>query len=261
MNKIRKTYLLALALCISVLASATGSKKIDSVNSTQLYPLYFPGYLSSIKATGKVDFKDYNDQDLVYGLDYVVMRYDYPRFSYVELEEGEKLQCGCYLVQFVDNLNNTSVQMKFTGAKDTTWVEPTIDSPYVLAGNTNLTRQTIEGYFLRYNPESLLFELKKNDVVNGLEAYIATNSTYPVNQIAVGPIPSALKRVYADDGTSLSVKPTNGGAIIHSASDTTLPIYNASGQLIKIAYLDQGSNTIDLPRGLYVAGGVKFSVR
>ena len=234
MNKIRKTCLLALALCVSVLASATGSKKIESVNSTQLYPLFFPGYLSSIKATGKVDFKDYKDQDLVYGLDYVVMRYDYPRFSYVELGEEETLQCGCYLTE---------------------------ECPYVLAGNTSLTRQTVDGYFLRYNPESLRFELKKNEQVNGLEAYIATNSTYPVNQIAVGPIPSALKRVYADDGTSLSVKPTNGGAVIHSASDTSLPIYNASGQLVKIASLDKGANTIDLPRGLYVAGGVKFSVR
>ena len=261
MNKIRKTCLLALALCVSVLASATGSKKIESVNSTQLYPLYFPGYLSSIKATGRVDFKDYKDQDLVYGLDYVVMRYDYPRFSYVELGEEETLQCGCYLVQFVDNLNNVEVQMRFTGAKDTTWVEPTEECPYVLAGNTSLTRQTVDGYFLRYNPESLRFELKKNEQVNGLEAYIATNSTYPVNQITVGPIPSALKRVYADDGTSLSVKPTNGGAVIHSASDTSLPIYNASGQLVKIASLDKGANTIDLPRGLYVAGGVKFSVR
>jgi len=261
MNKIKRTGLLALALFISIMASATGSKTIQNVNSTQLYPLYFPGYLSSIKASGKVDFKDIDNQDLVYGLDYVVLKYEYPRFSYVELGEGETLQCGCYLMQFVDNLNNTTIQMKFTGAKDTTWVAPTEECPYVLAGNTNLTRETIDGYFLRYNPESLRFELKKNDVVNGLEAYIATNSTYPVSQIAVGPIPSALKRVYADDGSALSVKPTNGGAVIYSGAESTLPIYNAAGQLIKIAYLDQGSNNIDLPRGLYVAGGVKFSVR
>lgn len=261
MNKIRRTSLLTLALFISILASATGSKTIQGVNTTQLYPLYFPGYLSSIKASGKVDFKDIEGQDLVYGLDYVVLKYEYPRFSYVELDEGETLQCGCYLMQFVDNLNNTNIQMKFTGAKDTTWVEPTVECPYVLAGNTGLVRQNIDGYFLRYNPESLRFELKKNDVVNGLEAYIATNSTYPVTQIAVGPVTTALKRVYADDGTSLSVKPINGGAVIYSGAESTLPIYNASGQLIKIAYLDQGSNTIDLPRGLYVAGGVKFSVR
>lgn len=261
MNKIRRTTLLAVALCVCTLASAIGSKKIEKVNSGQLYPLYFPGELSSIKATGKVDFKDYNEQDLVYGLDYVVLRYDYPRFSYVELGEEEKLQCGCYLVQFVDNLNNTDVQMRFTGSKDVTWEEPSEACPYVLAGNTSLTRETIEGYFLRYNPESLRFELKKDETVNGLEAYIATNSTYPVTQIAVGPVPTALNRVYADDGTTLSVKPMNGGAVIHSAKDTTLPIYNASGQLIKMAYLDKGANTIDLPRGLYVVNGVKFSVR
>jgi len=261
MNKIRRTCLLIASLCISTLASAIGSKTIQSVNSTQLYPLYFPGQLSSIKASGTVDYRNYNDQDLVYGLDYVVMKYEFPRFSYVELEEGETLPCGCYLVQFVDNLDNIAVQMKFTGAKDTTWVAPTEQCPYVLAGNTSLTRQTIPGYFLRYNTESLRFELQKDDIVNGLEAYIATNSTYPVTQIAVGPIPTALKRVYADDGTSLSVKPTAGGAIFHSASETSLPIYNASGQLVKMAYLDKGATTIDLPRGLYVAGGVKFSVR
>ena len=261
MNKIKRISIFALAMFICTFASAAGSKKLSKINSTQLYPLYFPGYLSSIKATGKVDFKDWVDVDLVYGLDYVVLKYDYPRFSYVELEEGEDLQCGCYLVQFVDNLNNTDVSMRFSGSKDTTWVEPSIETPYVLAGNTGVLRDSVQGYFLRYSPESLRFELKKDDVVNGLEAYIATNASYPVTQIAVSPVPTALKRVYAEDGATLSVKPTNGGAVFHSATDTSLPIYNTAGQLIKIAYLDKGANHIDLPQGLYVASGVKFSVR
>src|SRR5574344_155140 len=85
--KMKKIYLLMVtAFVLSTIVcenvSANSSKTISSLNASQLYPMWFPGNLLNIKVTGTTDHRTYNNENISYGLDYVVMKYEYPRFNY-----------------------------------------------------------------------------------------------------------------------------------------------------------------------------------
>ena len=259
-----KKSLLYILIAISVLSIPTNIratiKSISSVNSSQLYPLWFPGKLNYIRVTGTTDRRTYNNETITYGIDYVVLKYDYPRFNYVDSTE---LKSGCYLVQFVDNLKGFNASLWFDANADSTMETPSTEKPYVLVGNTASKSITPEGKFLKYSTTDYKFLATSGETVSAYEAYIITNATNPVSQIVVsdGGITNGIRRIYASDGTRLSICALSDEVTIYSAGKTLLTIYSINGQTSKIVELSEGPNTIQLPRGLYIAGGKKFVVK
>jgi hypothetical protein len=246
-----------LSLPVSVKA---GTKSISSLNSSQLYPLWFPGTLNYIRVTGTTDRRTYSSEKITYGIDYVVLKYNYPRFNYVDSTE---LKSGCYLVQFVDNFNGLTAALWFGTDADSTMETPTAEKPYVLVGNTSSNPITPEGKFLKYSTTDYKFLATSGETVSAYEAYITTNVSNPVSQIVVsdGGITNGIRRIYGTDGTRLSICTSSGGVTIYSAAKTLLTIYSVNGQTAKTVELTEGPNTIRLPRGLYIADGKKFIVK
>lgn len=259
-----KRSLLYILIAITALSIPTNTKaaikSISSVNSSQLYPLWFPGTLNYIRVTGTTDRRTYSSEKITYGIDYVVLKYNYPRFNYVDSTE---LKSGCYLVQFVDNFNGLTAALWFDTNADSTMESPTAEKPYVLVGNTASKSITPDGKFLKYSTTNYKFLATSGETVSTYEAYIITNVSNPVSQIVVsdGGITNGIRRIYATDGTRLSICASSDGVTIYSAARTLLTIYSVGGQTAKTVELTEGSNTIQLPRGLYIAGGKKFIVK
>lgn len=248
-------FVLSTIVCENV--SANSSKTISSINASQLYPMWFPGNLLNIKVTGTTDHRTYNNENISYGLDYVVMKYEYPRFNYVD---SMTLKSDCYLVQFVDNFTGLSATMSFDNKSDSTLAVPTDEQPYVLVGNLSNWTAKPSGKFLKYNTSSYRFLATSGESVASHEAYIITNATNPVNQIVPG-ITNGIKRVYSTDGTKLSIKPGLNSVCIYAAKSTIINIYSLIGQGVKVFELQEGYNSISLPKGLYITGNTKFVVK
>ncbi|MBP7985172.1 MAG: hypothetical protein KAZ28_05990, partial [Bacteroidaceae bacterium] len=72
-----KKSLLYILIAITALSIPTNTKaiikSISSVNSSQLYPLWFPGKLNYIRVTGTSDRRTYTNETITYGIDYVVL--------------------------------------------------------------------------------------------------------------------------------------------------------------------------------------------
>lgn len=246
------------ALTLPVVSHAA-IKSIQRINSTQLYPLWFPGELKYIQISGTTDRRTYSSEKITYGLDYVVLKYDYPRFNYVD---STTLVSGCYLVQFVDNFNGLSATMTFNNVTDSTMEKPSASKPYVLVGNTSSYKSiTPSGKFLKYSTTQYKFLATSGETVAGYEAYIISNASNPVPQIVIGNPTSGIQRVFAADGTRLSVTSTEGGVTIFAAARTMINIYSVSGQTVKTVQLSEGRTFTALPKGLYIAGNTKFTVK
>lgn|SRR5574344_270557 len=238
-------------------SAAVKGKTISSINSTQLYPLWFDGTLKYIKVTGTSDRQTYKDSVMTYGLDFVVLKYDYPRFVYVNNTE---LKSACYLVQFVDNLNGFQATLIYEGDADSTIEVPTAERPYVLTANKTNSNAVPSGKFLKYSTTEYKFLATSGESVASHEAYIATCAAVPVYQIVPGTT-TAIRRVFSADGTKLSIQPISGGIAIYAASPTALNVYSVAGQSERAVQLNEGMTTISLPKGIYIAGGKKFIVK
>jgi hypothetical protein len=238
---------------------ALPKKNIASINSSALYPLWFPGTLTSIVVNGTSDRHTYNNETIVYGLDYAVMKYDYPRFSYVN--DATQLPSACYVIQFVDNLDGMSAVLNFNDDKNEVMEEPSDERPYVMVGNTSSVTRKLEGYYLRYNDDSNMFVLNKDGLIGGYEAFIITSNSFPAEKIVISNDASSIKRVFAKDGTRLSVKPNANGAMVYADKQTSLSVYSISGTEAARVSLQSGENSISLPKGIYVANGIKFIVK
>ena len=247
-----------LALVMYLPVSAQRSKTI-TINSSCIHPLYFPGELSKLTISGSTDRHDYNNSPASYGLDYVVMVYDYPRFNY--LQNPESLPAGAYCVQFVDNYAGLSATLSFNGGEAVEQEEPTDEKPYAFVGNAKSTVQRVDGYILKYDNAKMKFMLVKDAIVSGYEAYFVTSKSFPASQIVITDNPTGIKRVFASDGGRMSVKPVAEGIVMYAEKDAVQPIYSVSGQLVKSVSLRAGSNAIGLPKGLYVVGNEKVVVR
>jgi hypothetical protein len=258
----RKLYLITTALVFFTIicgnARANSSKSISSINASQLYPMWFPGSLLNIKVTGTTDHRTYNNEAISYGLDFVVIKYDYPRFNYVD---SMQLKSDCYLVQFVDNFTGLSAVMTFDNQSDSTLAVPTDEKPYVLVGNMTNWNEKPSGKFLKYNTTAYRFLATSGESVASHEAYIITNATNPVSQIVPG-ITNGIKRVYAADGTKLSITTSQVNSVsIYAASKTIINIYSIGGQFVKVVNLNEGYNDIPLAKGIYITGNIKFTIK
>lgn len=216
------------------------------VKGSQLYALNFPGDLQSMTLTGYYDRFNYVNEPLTFGLDYLVLTYDAPRFHYAD--ENQAITSGCYLVQFVDNINGLEVTMNFAGQASGT----PQTGEYRMVGNPTFATYQPEGTFLKFNEEKGYFERTVGESIAPFEAYIATTATTPVGQIVPNGTISSFKRLTTTEGQKISILSTREGVTIHAKENTSVSIYSISGALIDQIEIIPGSNSISLPKGFYL---------
>lgn len=257
------------AYCINFTDNGTQHSTIDAdkvtparnvqltktVQGSRLYALRFPGELLSATVSGYFDGFTHTDEPLVYGVDYLLQRYEWPRFT--DVDGDEPISAGCYIAQFVDNFTDQQVQLTFGPASTT----EDKDSPYILTGNPTYADYTPQGRFLKYDEERERFLLTEGASIKPFEAYIATTESAPVQQIAPNGATS-IRRTTSTDGTRLSVRATDGGAIIGSPCEgKNVRIVTLDGRVVRTLVLHYGDNPIQLPAGLYIIGQTKIAVR
>lgn len=235
-----------------------------SVEGSRLYPIAFPGTLIGMHVDGNYDMANHTREPLQPGIDYVLQRYSYPRFEFVGQEEHP--DAGCYMVQFVDNLDATQVTMNFgrcTAISDGIWTEGTEQlkqDGYAFIGNPAFAPFTPEGKFLRYDAGRQLFVLTRGEEIQPFEAYIATSQTAPVSIIATG-YDTRLTRVNTDDGNRIGVSASGGIITLTASSDTDVHIFSVTGRMVTCVNLQQRTpTTLCLPSGLYIIGQTKIII-
>ncbi len=244
------------AIDTSVVKMVGGTQlKKQGIQGSRLYAMYFPGDLQGMSVSGHFDGFSHENMALEYGVDYILQQYTYPRFDY--MDTGIAIEAGNYLVQFVDNLENTDVTFTF-GKKNTL---PESDRPYRLVGNETFLPLTPEGRYYRFDEEQQRFLLTSGETLKPFEAYIETDATVPVNQIVPAGQATRLQRVYDANGTKITIRSTEGGIVAYAAEAGTLTIYAPNGQVVKSVSLRDGANTILLSRGFYLADGCKIIVK
>lgn len=73
--------------------------------------------------------------------------------------------------------------------------------------------------------------------------------------------PSGIEAVAADEIAAVNVYGTTGAAVFTASEACTVAIYSATGALVKSIALTEGTTTVELPAGFYIAAGQKFIVR
>ena len=234
-----------------VLKGGTALNK--KVVGSQLYALYFPGDLAGMTVSGYFDGYTHNTDPLLHGVDYVLQRYEAPWFNY--LNENEAIPAGCYLVQFVDNLDGQQVSMTFGKTKE----QHRGKEEYQLMGNPLPQDFVPKGKFLKFDESHQKFVLTENEKIKPFEAYIATHAISPVQQVVPNGT-TGIHRTYANDGTKLSVRLAKGGAIVCAEKSCTINVYAFNGHLLKTQTLTVGNNTLVLKPGLYLIGKQKVLI-
>lgn len=232
-----------------------GARLTRNVSGSQMYALSFPGPLCNAHVSGWFDGVKHEEEPLYPGVDFVLQRYEYPRFQYVD---GEDIPAGCYIIQFVDNLDGQKVTMTFGTPPAST---DETSSPYRFTGNNTGTDYAPEGTFLKFSEERMKFERTRAESVRPFEAYIATTADAPVSQIVPnGTLTTGLSRIEAADGTRVNVQGCRDGIVAHAAQPCRLSVYTLDGRMCCRQELQAGRNLIRIPAGLYIAGGKKIIV-
>ena len=133
--------------------------------------------------------------------------------------------------------------------------------PYYMSGNTSGTTFAPANRFYRFNESTQCFHLTSGEALKPFEAYIATDATIPVQKIVPNGISTGIKRLYANNGTRISVCPTENGVIIYASDNSSIDIYTTNGRLYKKIMLKKGQNTTTLPKGIYLIGQQKVVVK
>lgn len=225
-----------------------------TVKGSAFYPIHFPGDLNAIKVNGYYDGFSHPYENLVQGLDYILMCYEYPQFYY--LDNYTPITAGDYLIQFVDNLDGQNVMMYFGKTQE----QQESTDKYRLTGNPYATNYTPEGKFLRFDENSQRFLLTEGDTLRPFEAYIATDETLPVNIIVPNPVVTCIKGTYAENGSRISVRNTAQGIIIFAQNECMVTIYSIDGKIVSMVDCHEGENTIQLKKGIYIVGKQKIAV-
>ena len=258
--------------------SGTGCSSIDTslvkiagltsltfpVEGSRLYPMAFPGALIGMHVDGNYDMSSHTRESLLPGVDYLLQRYDCPCFEFIDKEE--RPGAGCYLVQFVDNLDATQVTMNFghcTAINDGSWTADMArleQDGYAFVGNPVFAPYTPEGKFLRYDPDRQLFVLTRGEELQPFEAYIATSLAAPVSVIATG-YNTRLTRVHADDDGRIGISAGEGCITVTASYDTEVHLFSLAGRVVARLSLQQETPaTLFLPSGIYIIGQTKIIV-
>lgn len=234
------------------------------VEGSRMYPLAFPGPLVGMHADGTYDMASHTREQLLPGVDYLLQRYQSPRFEFVD--DNEWPEAGCYMVQFVDNLDGTRVTMNFghcTAIADGVWTAGTErleQDGYAFVGNPAFAPYMPEGKYLRYDAKRQLFVLTRGEELQPFEAYIATSLAAPVSIISTG-YDTRLTRVNADDGCRIGLSTTRGNLTLTASADADTRIYTPAGIEVAHVALQQGTpTTLTLPSGLYIVGRTKICI-
>lgn len=236
---------------VTVTGSAYLTKKVEG---SQMYSMCFPGNLNGMTVTGSFDGNEYNEEPLYNGVDYILQRFDYPYFKYID--ENETITNGCYLVQFVDNLDGLNVKMFFNKEKSAKAQE----GEYVFTENPIFADFAPEKKFYKFNEEKQRFELTEGETIKPFEAYIATTASQPVSNFTPDGS-TGIQRLNGTDGSRMSIIPVNGGVEINAIKASVVSIYSITGQKIAIEKVSQGRNSISLAPGIYIVGGKKVAVK
>lgn len=232
-----------------------GLRLKKKIKGSQLYAIYFPGELQGMCVTGYFDGFNHTEEALLPGVDYILQEYAYPRFNYVDTDQP--IRAGGYLVQFVDNMDGCDITMTFNKHQ----LQGETELPYYMSGNTSGTTFAPANRFYRFNESTQCFHLTSGEALKPFEAYIATDATIPVQKIVPNGISTGIKRLYANNGTRISVCPTENGLIIYASDNSSIDIYTTNGGLYKKVMLKKGQNTTTLPKGIYLAGQQKVVVK
>lgn len=236
---------------VTVTGSAYLTKKVEG---SQMYSMFFPGDLNGMTVSGSFDGNEYDEEPLYNGVDYILQRFDYPYFKYID--ENETITNGCYLVQFVDNLDGLNVKMFFKKEKSGTPEE----GEYTFTGNPIYADYAPEKKFYKFNEERLRFELTEGETIKPLEAYIATTASQPVSNFTPDGS-TGIQRLNGTDGSRMSIIPVAGGIEINAIKTSVVSIYSITGQKIAVEKVSQGRNSINLAPGIYIVGGKKVAVK
>ena len=232
-----------------------GSRLKKKIKGSRLYAIYFPGDLQGMCVTGYFDGFNHTEEALLPGVDYILQEYAYPRFNYVDTDQP--IKAGGYLVQFVDNMDGCDITMTF----NKNLLQGETELPYYMSGNTSGTTFAPANRFYRFNESTQCFHLTSGEALKPFEAYIATDATIPVQKIVPNGISTGIKRLYANNGTRISVCPTENGVIIYASDNSSIDIYTTNGRLYKKIMLKKGQNTTTLPKGIYLIGQQKVVVK
>lgn len=227
---------------------------VKKVNGSQMYSLFFPGNLSMMTVTGNFDGKTYNDEPIYNGIDYVVQRFDYPYFKYVDMDDT--LTNGCYLIQFVDNFDGLNVRISFDKSESDTNVK----EEYMFLGNPLYTDYEPEKKFYKFKEANQRFELTERETIKPFEAYIATTAVHPVPYFTPDGS-TGIQRLNGTDGSRMSIRPIDGGIEINALKNSYVSIYTVTGQKIAMEKIHYGQNIVNLDAGVYIVGGKKVLVK
>lgn len=232
-------------------AGATSLTK--RVEGSRLYSLYFPGDLNNITVSGTYNGESVTDKPLVAGVDYLLQRYDYPRFEF--MSGSQAVTSGCYIAQFVDNLDSKSITLNFSGTKS----GAAQTGAYRFVGNGAFNNATPAGSYLKFNEDNMRFELAQGESLRPFEAYIETGENNPVQYIYTG-YNTRLQSITADNGTRMSITSTRGALLVNATGEAQVAVYNMAGQLVKECTVSAGANTLPINGGLYLVNGKKVAV-
>ena len=250
----------------TALVKVTGLTSLTlPVKGSALYALAFPGALNGMHVTGTYDMASHNNEQLINGIDYLLQRYDYPRFEFIEPTKEDsspaRISAGCYIVQFVDNLEGTNVTLNFASINKEAFTMLDTSSDYSFVGNPVFNKYTPDGKFLRFNPQKNQFELTRDEELNPFEAYIATTSSAPVATISTG-YDTRIKQLQTPDGGRLGISLSRGSVTLRATTDTNIQIINLTGQQICHLILQPGiPTTVSLPTGFYLIGQSKVFIQ
>ena len=235
------------------------------VKGSELYALAFPGALNGMHVNGTYDMASHTNEQLVNGIDYVLQRYDYPRFEFVEPtdEFGTETHtpAGCYIVQFVDNLDGTNVTLNFAKTEKEAYTTMSAQAEYSFVGNPTFSKYVPTGKFLRFAPAQRQFVLTRDEELNPFEAYIATTASAPVATISTG-YNTRIKQTLTPEGGRLGISTSPGCITLRSDIDTEVTITRLTGQLICNKALLAGIPiSVSLPAGFYIIGKEKILIR
>ena len=256
-----KVYMLGLTddgtQCATVdttLVKAVGGMVLrKSFAGSQYYAMCFPGTLTGVSVTGWYDGFSHNDEQLIHGIDYALMRYEYPRFQYVSTQD--ELKAGSYLIQFVDNLDGLQMSLTFDGNR----TQDTPTGTYRLEGNSHPVMHTPQGKYLKFDNETQRFLLTQDEAVNPLEAYITTDEPNPVGQIVPGTV-TALRQARTAEGVRYSMRGGERCIVFVAEEECTVPLYSANGLLVRQVHLSRGENVVPVSRGIYLSRNSKVCV-
>lgn len=111
----------------------------------------------------------------------------------------------------------------------------------------------VEAAFVAYNQYNLTLPEISEDYVYSLEGFTSSyNELYELFITAIRQYPTGVDKVSDKNAEEVNAYGVPGAILVTSPKTCTATVYNISGQTIAKTAINEGVNTIALPKGLYV---------